>query len=1158
MEGAGRAGRPSGSNARTAFHPSVVLLLDDEGERAAAFLSELLAGLPPAVQSWVELLPARDAGDPANATAFESALAAALARVTMVHLRDDVRRAGYHVGDATPLVLLVGHTTAPALLAAARAAQHVTSRGFPQTIRLALLSDSRPHNLEAARAQDDQARAQPWDELLGWFAAGATETEPPVALCLLYQDYDERNWQWNLQEEDVARLTTPGKFTGPRLASGPLPRRVTGPLAADAVRPAFAMGLPAASTPTGPLSAGAMQVGGPSGPLGGEPGAHAAPEPEDVRYAVAEATFALIASGLVDEPEFREQVRLNMPTVPGGGGEAERRFATLATSRLAFPRAHAEVTCGHYEGAALLADWLRAIEREAPRPPTGRDGRRVSPNPTRGEDAARFIRALREDIEDSEDLEFRRVGESSPPLSAEGISQLYGFERTEVDPARIFAPFRGRSIAREMSATGERVPAALHALSERARMRYLRWHADAEQVWDDAFADRQRAVAGHIEATLLATPAGIGRARGYLSEVRQKLTWMRERQDDRERFRARAFERYLRRLAFEADDIKGAMRGARAYPARATSASLSQPAAAPGLSPSMAPVSNTQPLPPRMPSGPLSPLNLPSADAANDAVSASAVVLPLDPPAPDAARGATASAWLNDTIAPPAPSDILGGPFHPAARGFPPTLYGDMPDGALVAAAITRPLTISDALDFPDKPASAPGVAMPPEDADDATFRPLTVTGALPVIATGLSATGADESAYDGPRGSGDVADIELTGADAEAPDTEADPTIMPERLRRLIAQLGEQLGAEDGLLPSYGTVMSALVMLLPFLAYAAVALAPVLPWRLPVWHVGASLLPLNVVLVGVALALAVGVPTVVIYRRQAERVGRLRRLLVGAHARWWAELCGRAEDRLRREGVARLRDTVEERLAAVASFEERLRQAQVALDAEAGRLENALTAGPQGRRDIFVVGGKRFPGVRMRHLHQRIQARRTDDPLDPRHADETALGAALRACLRTDDAGLLDLSSDDIAERVTVFGAEVCRPYLTGELVAVLPAMHLGWHDHDAERVPLSTLIERATPLYRPVATDSPHRLVALAAPDDFTLRDAPETAPTLRLVTTPSPEWLMVAHLLSHGRPRWWRSSSFGIPSGPVAQRTRSGAAHGRSRSRRTQGDA
>lgn len=1121
MEGTGTSGRPSGPHThaarttRTAFHPSVVLLLDDEGERVAAYLSELLAGLPPAVQSWVELLPASEALDPANEAAFESALAAALARVTMVHLRDDVRRAGYQVGDATPLVLLVGHTTSPALLAAALAAQHVTDRGFPQTIRLALLSDSRPHDPDAARALDEQARTQPWDRLLGWFAPGAAEAEPPVALCLLYQDYDERSWHWNLQEADVARLAGPGKFSGSRVTTGPLRGRTTGPLAADVAWAASSttgpLGRSTSTGPlgrsgtTGPLRAGAVQAGGPSGPLASAPD-DASPlpafEPEDVRYAVAEAAFALIASGLVDEPEFREQVRLNMPTAPGGGGEAERRFATLATSRLAFPRAHAEAACGQYEGAALLADWLRAIEREAPRATTRRNhGRRAASNLTRGEDATRFLRALRGEIEDSEELAFRRVGESSPPLSAEGISQLYGFERTEIDPARIFAPFRGGSIAREMAATGERVPGALRSLDERALVRFRRWRQDASQVWGEVFAEREHEVAEHVEATLLATPAGIGLARGYLSELRQKLTWMRERQDDRERHRAAAFERYLRTLAFEANDIKGAVRGARVYASTAANGPVASPQTASASATSTLHAATTP---------------LPSDTVPNE--------ITVTPPTviPEPARPAQASAWLNDAVAPALPETS---PFGPAARGASleerPGVDSDtLARQALIASALVNATT---------RPLYAPDI---PEDVAGGApaAHPLTITGALPVIATGLSALPAQDAAAGDADSVSHAASAAATDAlDASsasvAAETEADPIIMPDRLQQLIAQLGAQLGTEDGLLPSYGTVLAALLMLLPFLAYAAVALAPVLPWRLPVWRIGASHLPLNVVVVGIVLALAVGVPTVMIYRQQAERVGRLRRLLVGAYVRWWAELCGRAEDTLRREGVQQLRAVVEERLAAVAGFEERLRQAQGELSAGAARMESALTAGPQGRRDVFVVGGKRFPGVRMVHLHQRVQARRAGDPLEPGHVDELALGAALRGRLRTEDAGLLDLSSEEIAGRVAEFGTEVCRPYLAGELVTVLPAIHLGWDDNDTDRVPLGTLIERATPLYRPIATDSPRRLVALAAPEELALRDAPAAAPTLRLVTTPSPEWLLVAHLLSHGRPRWWR---------------------------------
>ncbi|HEV7126431.1 MAG TPA: hypothetical protein VGN32_03195, partial [Ktedonobacterales bacterium] len=406
-------------------------------------------------------------------------------------------------------------------------------------------------------------------------------------------------------------------------------------------------------------------------------------------------------------------------------------------------------------------------------------------------------------------------------------------------------------------------------------------------------------------------------------------------------------------------------------------------------------------------------------------------------------------------------------------------------------------------------------------------------TAPLPSSTSGV-AVGARDAAAEAPEDEEAAPSPAAAAADtASTPvvapeDPTKDPTIMPDRLERLIRLLGQRLGAEDGLLPAIPTVVVGLLMLLPFLGYAAVALGPRIPVRLPVWPIGAGHLSLAVLLVGIVLALAVGAPTAVIYRRRAERVSRVRRLLVLAYIRWWAEQCGRYEDRLRREGVARLTETVEQRLAAITAFEARLRAAASELSAEAARMDESLGYGPEGRRDIFVLGGSRFPTGRLRQFHQRVQARRGEDPLDARHASAAALGAALRQRLRALDVGLLDLESAQLAKQAATFGAEVCGPYLTGELVNVVPALHLGREDGDDEqRVPLSALLERATPLYRPITTDSPRRLVALAAPDDFTVKENVARHPELRLVVTPSPEWLLVAQLVSHGRPRWWRQA-------------------------------
>jgi hypothetical protein len=324
----------------TFFHPTVVLLLDEEGDRIARHLDKLLGCLPAPVRSWVEQVPARDLDAPERVAACESALAAALARVTAVHGRDGVRRAGYHVGDAAPLVLLVGHATAPTLLPAARAAQRVAARGFAQTLRLALLSDSRPIDPARGLALDEQARAQPWDELLGWIGSGVDQDEPPVALCCLYQDADERGWHW---------------------------------------------------------SATGDGAGAPAAALAGEAAladAAGAAEPEDVRYAVAEAAFALIGSGLADEPRLRERLWLSMPRVPGGGGEAYHRFGTVTTARLAFPRAQAEAACAAYEGAMRLDEWVRESERYE-RSPDAHGGQ------AERERVARFVARLRAAVEDA-------------------------------------------------------------------------------------------------------------------------------------------------------------------------------------------------------------------------------------------------------------------------------------------------------------------------------------------------------------------------------------------------------------------------------------------------------------------------------------------------------------------------------------------------------------------------------------------------------------------------------------------------------------------------------------------------------------------------------------------------------------------------------------
>jgi hypothetical protein len=903
----GRASRSGSAGGKTTFHPCVVLLLDDEGRRIAEHLLRLLEGIPRAARAWVETLEALDVSQPDAAERLAGDLAASLARVTNVHLRDDVRRAGYHVGDASPLVLLIGHSTAPTLLPSARVAQQATVRGFPQLLRLALLSDSRPTDPALYRTLDERARSQAWDSLLGWLRPGVRESEPPVALCLLYQDYDERSWHWNATE-------------APPMGQG-------GHRAADEAR---------------------------------SPGSDG---PEDVRYAVAEAAFALIASGLVDEPQIREHLHLTMPTVPGGGGQADQRFGTLATARLAFPRAQAERACAAYEGAELLSAWVREAERQE-RALDERDSRRGVSH------AAQFVRELRNAIADAPDPEYRRAGQPSPALSAQGVSRLYGLQQVHVDPAQVLATFSGKAIAREMAASEVELPVALEVLNARAAVRFDRWAAAAEQVWTEDAARRRDVIREQVDAELASGPSGLGRARAYLRELRHSVILVAEWLDDLVRFRMTVVDRRLRAADAEIEDLMatGAARIARLQ-ARAT----------------------PEPAIPALP-------------------------------------------WPSDA----APASLAA----PAAN---------------------------------DQAVARMGSA--PSDAHrDATQDGTPLSRELPV------------------------------------------------RVRSLIGRLRTSIAAVETLLPRGATVVAVQLMLLPVLAYAAFAVAPVLDLHAPVVRIGAGQVPLAGVILWMALCLAVSLPTTLAYRRRLQRAHQLRRLLVSLYVRWWADLSGRTEDHLRRRGLATLAAVIDEQLAAVTELEQRLREAAAQLQAQAAQLDRELEDGPASRRDVYVLSGQRFPSQRLADVYQTLRARRAAEPLDPRHADPVALTDAFHKHLCAGSTTMLVSSSADLAARAAAFGAEVCGPYLTGEVVAVTQALYVGDAEDEADRVALGTLLERATPLFRALPTDHPRRVQALAASSDLALVEGMERTAGLSMVVTPSAEWLIAAQWVSQGRPRWW----------------------------------
>jgi hypothetical protein len=362
-----------------------------------------------------------------------------------------------------------------------------------------------------------------------------------------------------------------------------------------------------------------------------------------------------------------------------------------------------------------------------------------------------------------------------------------------------------------------------------------------------------------------------------------------------------------------------------------------------------------------------------------------------------------------------------------------------------------------------------------------------------------------------------------MTDEDAREQDTNG--AQLPPGMRGLADALAAQLGRDAALLSSGWTVLAALVMLLPFLAYAAVGLSALLPFRLPAIRLGAGQIALAPTLTAVVLSVFVAMPPALLFRGRVARVRRIRRLLVAIHVRWWADRCGHFEDALRRNNIQSLSARVEERLAAISEFEQRLRTAAATLRARAEAADHQLRHGPASRRDVFVLAGRRFPALHLGDLHELVHTRRQSDPLHPSHATSAALGAAFREQMRLEDVSLLARSADDLAIQAQAFGASVCHPYLTGELVKVTPSVHLGASHEDGERVALGALLERATPLFRPLATDSILRHRTLAAPGDLTLVGGTAGASGVTHVPTPSAEWLIVGQIVSHGRPRWWR---------------------------------
>jgi hypothetical protein len=248
--------------------------------------------------------------------------------------------------------------------------------------------------------------------------------------------------------------------------------------------------------------------------------------PGDIAFAAAEAIFVLTATGITTTRVFGEMLRRSLPQMVRLPFE---RMSSVGSSRLTFPRAHAEQFCA----SRLAAEVMRAWARE-PTAPKDEDAEQQAA-------AQALMRTLRRYIDNGES--FLRGSQPSPRLSAEGVAEAQGKEQPDADAGLIFHHFRWAEIERLQSARRD-LPEVLELQNAKAARGLTRWQQAVEPRWLAYRAEVEAQVAHDVNELVLRGPVGVTQAHAFVKELNRLLLAEKQsavRQEDLRKGRRLAF-----------------------------------------------------------------------------------------------------------------------------------------------------------------------------------------------------------------------------------------------------------------------------------------------------------------------------------------------------------------------------------------------------------------------------------------------------------------------------------------------------------------------------------------------------------------------------------------------------------------------------------------
>jgi len=287
---------------------------------------------------------------------------------------------------------------------------------------------------------------------------------------------------------------------------------------------------------------------------------------DDVAVATAEAVFVLTASGITTTREYEDMLRRSTHHMVRDPYE---RMSGIGTSRLYFPRAHAEQYSANQLGAELMRLWAQTEESELA--PTATGALRSS--------ARAVVVELRSQIAD--DSSVVRGGRPSPRISAQAVSRARPLPRRSADAGLIFRHFTQPELRRV--ADGRRdLPSRLAEQREKAEEGFAIWAQSIRPEWERTERALDRKLTTKAEELVLEGVGGVSRARTYLDEVHHLLIAERERLARQREERAIAYGRFLDAMDLAAEGPW--LTDAQAAPAMAASARVvPQSAPRPGM-----------------------------------------------------------------------------------------------------------------------------------------------------------------------------------------------------------------------------------------------------------------------------------------------------------------------------------------------------------------------------------------------------------------------------------------------------------------------------------------------------------------------------------------------------------------------------------------------